>query len=111
MCRIRRSPAHLRHPGASGWNGVCPMVPLHMCAPVPDQGSNTFLGDLCKPVITRALKLIDEAVSTIDLPGNPLAARAFPFHHASRANVGEAGRQECRQFELRGCHFQYLRRV
>jgi hypothetical protein len=25
--------------------------------------------------------------------------------------VGEAGRQECRQFELRGCHFQYLRRV
>src|ERR1039458_9032780 len=59
---------------------VCPMVPLHMCAPVSDQGPNSFLDDLCKSVITHALKLVYEAVSMIDLPGNPLAAQAFSFH-------------------------------
>jgi hypothetical protein len=66
------------------------MVPLHMCMPVSDQGPNSFLGDLCKSVITHALKLVDEAVSTIDLPGNPLAARAFSFHLATCANIGAA---------------------
>jgi hypothetical protein len=47
---------------------VCPMVPLHMCTPVSDQRPNSFLGDLCKSVITHALELIYEVVSTIDLP-------------------------------------------
>jgi hypothetical protein len=63
-------------------DGFCvgPMVPLHMCTPVSDQGPNSFLGDLRKSVMTLALKPIHEAVSTIDLPGNPLAARAFSFH-------------------------------
>ena len=56
------------------------MVPPNMCAPVSDQGPDSFLGDLCKSVITHALKLVYEAVSMIDLPGNPLAAQAFSFH-------------------------------
>jgi hypothetical protein len=34
------------------------MVPLHMCMPVSDQGPNSFLGDLCKLVITHSLKLV-----------------------------------------------------
>jgi hypothetical protein len=59
---------------------VCPMVPLHMCTPVSDQSPNSFLGDLRKSVITHALKPIYKVVSTIYLPGNPLAARAFSFH-------------------------------
>jgi hypothetical protein len=47
---------------------ICPMVPLYMRTPVSDQGSNSFLGDLRKSVITHALELIYEAVSTIYLP-------------------------------------------
>jgi hypothetical protein len=59
---------------------VCPVVPLHMCTPVSDQGPNSFLGDLCKLVITHALKLMCEVVSTAYLLGNPFAARAFLSH-------------------------------